>query len=65
MSEPSDMSEPTLFSCYHKGCHFYTNDEPKYRRHGAVKHPKNPLLYPSKAELEKYGLQPQEKSWEI
>jgi hypothetical protein len=53
------------FKCYHRGCHFHTNDEREYRRHGAVKHVSNPLLFPSKAEIEKYGLQAQRKDWEI
>lgn len=53
------------YCCYHNGCGFNTDDEMDYRRHGAQKHPKNPLLYPSKAEMEKYGLQAQGKSWEV
>jgi len=32
--------------------------------HGILKHPKNPLLYPSKAEIEHYGLEAQGKEWE-
>jgi hypothetical protein len=52
------------FSCYHNGCDFHTDNEQIYQSHGATKHTKNPLLYPSKAEIEKYGLQAQGKNWE-
>src|SRR5918994_1047053 len=65
LQDPSHPSLPSLtpkFSCYHKNCDFYT-DEREYRRHGAQNHPKNPLLYPSKFEIEKYGLKPQGKNW--
>jgi hypothetical protein len=64
---PSNVSDPTLtqYSCYHPGCNFHTDDELEYRKHGAAKHAKNPLLYPSKFEIEKYGLQAQGQEWEI
>ena len=68
LQDPSHPSHPSLtpkFSCYHKNCDFYTDDEREYRRHGAQNHPKNPLLYPSRFEIEKYGLTPQGKEWEI
>jgi hypothetical protein len=61
--EPS-LPSP-LFTCYHKGCDFQTKDEKEYSRHGIAKHLKNPLLFPSKFEIEKYGLQAQGKEWEI
>jgi hypothetical protein len=72
-SEGSEGSEdifrieegPHFYSCYHNGCDFHTNDEKYYQRHAAQKHPGIPVLYPTKAELEKYGLKPQGKSWEI
>jgi hypothetical protein len=65
-SHPSHPSPPTSpYSCYHKKCEFHTNDEQEYRRHGAQNHHKNPLLFPSKFEIEKYGLTPQGKEWEI
>ena len=54
-----------LFECYHNDCDFHTNDEKDYHRHAAQKHTGIPVLYPTKAELEKYGLKPQGKSWEI
>lgn len=73
--EPSRLSQPSPlnqssgndspYSCYHIGCGFHTDDELEYQRHGALKHHKNPLLYPSKAEIKAYGLQFQGKSWEI
>ena len=56
---------PTLYSCYHKGCDYRTEDIRDYERHGGKKHTRNPLLYPSKAELKKYGLKAQGKDWEI
>jgi hypothetical protein len=54
-----------FYSCYHNGCDFHTNDEKDYHRHAAQKHSGIPVLYPTKAELEKYSLKPQGKSWEI
>jgi hypothetical protein len=51
----------TLYSCYHNGCNFSTENELDYQSHGALKHPKNPLLYPSKTEIQHYGLKPQGK----
>jgi hypothetical protein len=35
-----------------------------YEAHAWDMHGKNPILYPSRAEIEKYGLEPQGKSWE-
>jgi hypothetical protein len=54
-----------IYSCYHNGCDFHTNDEKDYHRHAAQKHTGIPVLYPTKTELERYGLKPQGKSWEI
>ena len=54
-----------LYSCYHRDCDFQTNIEPDYERHWGQKHTGIPVLYPTKTEIEKYGLKPQEKSWEI
>jgi hypothetical protein len=69
LQDPSHLSLPSppspIFSCYHKNCKFHTGDEAEYRRHGALNHHKNPLLFPSKFEIEKYGLTPQGKEWEI
>jgi hypothetical protein len=63
---PSHPSHPSSsFRCYHNGCNFQTEDEREYRRHGTAKHLKNPLLFPSKFEIEKYGLQAQGKDWEV
>jgi len=64
-SPPSASPQLPAFSCYHKNCEFHTEDEREYRRHGAINHSKNPLLYPTKFEIEKYGLTPQGKEWEI
>lgn len=69
----SKATRPTLtndsnnvpYRCYHNGCDFHTNDEKDYHRHAAQKHTGIPVLYPTKAELEKYGLQAQGKDWEI
>ena len=52
-----------IFSCYH--CKdFQTYDEDEYVRHGIMRHPKKPM-FPSKADLQKNGLNPQRKDWEI
>jgi hypothetical protein len=63
----SKATHPTLVSyhCYLNNCDFQTNDEPEYRRHWGHKHKGIPVLYPTKAELEKYGLKAQGKEWEI
>jgi hypothetical protein len=55
----------SMFECYHIGCEFQTYNKLEYEKHGAQKHHKNPLLYPAKAEIEKYGLNPQGKEWEV
>jgi hypothetical protein len=58
-----------LFRCYHDGCkcghscNFQIDSKDEYEKHGALKHRKNPLLYPSNAEIVKYGLKPQGKPW--
>jgi hypothetical protein len=62
LSQPSQLSP---FKCYHPDCDFHTNNEQDYEKHGVLNHQKNPLLYPSKAEIEKYGLEPQGRNWEI
>ena len=64
-SHPSPTEFRGLFKCYHPGCDFQTNDEKDYERHSALKHLENPLLYPSRYEIEKYGLTPQGKEWEV
>jgi hypothetical protein len=71
-SDRSDSSPSSYFKfkCYHDGCickhscDFQTDSKEEYERHGALKHPKNPLLYPSSAEIEKYHLTQQSQSWE-
>ena len=64
-SYSSHAESKKLFKCYHPGCDFQTNNEKGYERHGALKHPENPLLYPSRYEIKKYGLTPQGKEWEV
>jgi hypothetical protein len=64
--EPSHPSHPSpYYKCYHSNCKFTTDDQEDYERHGALKHLENPLLYPSRYEIEKYGLTPQGKEWEV
>jgi len=64
--EPSHPSHPSPnYKCYHLNCKFNTDDQKEYERHGALKHLENPLLYPSRYEIEKYGLTPQGKEWEV
>ena len=53
------------FECYHNGCDFHTNDKKDYHRHAAQKHTGIPVLYPTKAELERYSLKAQSKDWEV
>jgi hypothetical protein len=66
LQDSSHSSPPSpAFSCYHKNCNFHTDAEREYRRHGAQNHHKNPLLFPSRFEIEKYGLTPLGKEWEI
>jgi hypothetical protein len=64
--EPSHPSHPSpYYKCYHSNCKFTADDQEDYERHGALKHLENPLLYPSRYEIEKYGLTPQGKEWEV
>ena len=65
-SKNGTISVPSSpFSCYNNACDFTTEDESEYRRHWHQKHPGVPILFPSKYEIEKYGLTPQGKEWEI
>ena len=51
-----------LYSCYY--CDkLETDTEKDYQRHGILKHPGKPC-YPSKADLELFGIQGQGKEWE-
>jgi hypothetical protein len=59
------LSTNFLYSCYHKDCNFQTDSEQDYERHWGQKHTGIPVLYPTKTELKKYGLQAQRKDWEI
>lgn len=62
---PTSQCTSNQFKCYHLDCDFQTNSEREYQKHGTTRHPKNPLLYPSRFEIDKYGLKPQGKEWEI
>jgi hypothetical protein len=68
VSSASSPSSP--YRCYHNGCvcghtcDFQTDSELEYQKHGAQNHIENPLLYPSRYEMKKYGLKPQGKPWE-
>ena len=68
-SVPTSQDNGRLFSCYHPACDFHTDNKLDYEnmiaRHWEQKHTGVPLLYPTKTEIEKYGLNPQGKSWEI
>jgi hypothetical protein len=61
---PPALTLTPIYSCYHDRCDFHTSSERDYQSHGALKHPKNPLLYPTMAEIKQYGLKPQDKEWE-
>jgi hypothetical protein len=66
LQDPSHPSHPSpAYSCYHNGCDFSTEYESEYRRHWHQKHTGVPILYPTKFEIEKYGLKPQHKEWEV
>ncbi|HJT47966.1 MAG TPA: bifunctional DNA primase/polymerase [Nitrososphaeraceae archaeon] len=52
------------FQCYYCNS-FKTNSNDYYERHVIRKHGQGHPCYPSKADLEKLGLKPQAKSWEI
>jgi len=72
--EPSEPSEPSninqeessssyYYQCYH--CDSYqTNDKADFEQHNVLKHP-GKGAYPNKAEIEKRGLKPQDKPWEV
>jgi hypothetical protein len=51
------------FKCYHCN-HFQTDNEKDYESHNAINHYRLPA-YPTIADLERHGLEPQGKSCEI
>ena len=55
---PSDF--PTV--CYY--CKYKPNSKDRYEQHIVLKH-NHCVAYPNKAEIEKRGLKPQGKEWEI
>jgi hypothetical protein len=52
------------FQCYYCDS-FKTNSNDEYEGHTIMKHGQGHPCYPSKADLEKLGLNPQGRSWEI
>ena len=68
---PRPEGNGSSFRCYHNGCKcghtcdFQTDNKEYYERHGALRHRNNPLLYPTKAEIEQDQLKPQGKDWEV
>jgi hypothetical protein len=50
------------YSCYY--CEYRTNNEDEYKQHVVLRHPGR-LAYPNNPEVEKLGLKPQGKDWEI
>jgi hypothetical protein len=60
-SGPDQLFE---FQCYYCDS-FNTNSNDYYEDHTIMKHGQRHPCYPSKADLEKLGLKPQGKSWEI
>jgi hypothetical protein len=67
VSQASYVSPTTTteqFQCYYCDS-FKTNSNDDYERHVMRKHGQGHPCYPSKADLEKLGLKPQAKSWEI
>ena len=67
VSQASHVSPTTTteqFQCYYCDS-FKTNSNDDYERHVMRKHGQGHPCYPSKADLEKIGLKPQAKSWEI
>ena len=64
-THPTPSDSTSLYSCYHNECDFHTDDEQENQKHGTTKHLKNPLLFPTKFEIERSSLQAQGKDWEI
>jgi hypothetical protein len=59
----NNTAEDSYYECYHCDS-FKTEVESDYELHVVIKHP-GKLAYPDKAEIEKLGLKPQGKSWEM
>jgi hypothetical protein len=51
------------YSCYY--CKYNTDSQDDYERHVIKQHGLGHQCYPSKADIERLGLKPQGKSWEI
>jgi hypothetical protein len=64
---PGGNGNGRLLRCYYcdkNGSIFETNNESEYFKHGNQKHLNKPM-YPNMATIQKYGLMPQGKEWEI
>jgi proteasome lid subunit RPN8/RPN11 len=57
------FQETSIYDCYYCTS-FKTDIQKDYERHVVFTHPERPC-YPSKADLEKLGLEAQGKIWEI
>ncbi|MDN5868044.1 MAG: hypothetical protein L0H55_11705, partial [Candidatus Nitrosocosmicus sp.] len=57
----SDKKNKLIYSCYL--CGLETDSKEEYERHYVRTHPGKPA-YPCLADITKYGLEPQGKSWE-
>ena len=62
-SHPSHPSPSFQYKCYHCD-NFQTNNRDFYEHHGSREHFTKPI-FPTKTEIEKYGLKPQGKEWEV
>jgi hypothetical protein len=56
------LQDNNYYSCYY--CDYKTDNKDHYERHVILRHPSNPA-YPNMAEIEKRGLKPQGKDWEM
>jgi hypothetical protein len=58
----NQLEEYNNYLCYY--CDYKTNNKYYYERHVVLRHDHSPA-YPNKAEIEKRGLKPKGKEWEI
>lgn len=59
-----DKKNKLIYSCYIAECNFKTIFEQEYKKHYVMNHPNKPA-YPSSADIQKNGLRPQGKPWEV
>jgi hypothetical protein len=62
LNDSNNHPEEYNYLCYY--CDYNTNNKDHYERHVVLRHDHSPA-YPNKAEIEKRGLKPQGRSWEI